>query len=399
MANSILTPTILSKESLMSLKNNLGMAKGVSKEYDDRFAKDGAKIGDTISIRQANRFTVNSGQTLSLGDVEESSVALTLDQQKHVDFQFSSKDMTLSIDEFNKRYIHPATLALANEVDYSLTSLYTDVASAVGTPGTSMANLVDALAAGRKLKEAGAPFGDLSMVIDPEGESTVVNGLSGVFQSSSQIASQYEKGEMGIAGGFKWKMDQNIRKHVVGSHAGTPLVNGASQTGSTLVTDGWTSGSSDLTKGDVFTIADVYAINPQSKESTGQLQDFVVTAAISDTSGAKSIAIYPAITTSGAKQTVSAGPADNAAITVKGTAGASYPQQLAFHKNAFALGCADLKLPKGVDMAVRASDSDSGLAVRLVRAYDINNDRFPCRLDILYGVKAVYPELACRIYN
>jgi len=143
----------------------------------------------------------------------------------------------------------------------------------------------------------------------------------------------------------------------------------------------------------------VFAVNPQSKVSTGQLQDFVVTAQISDTVGAKTIAIYPSITTSGAKQNVDVGPADNAAITVKGTASTAYPQNLAFHKDAFVFGCADLAMPSGVDMASRAQDKDAGLAIRIVRDYDINNDRFPCRLDLLHGSVSQFPELACRVWN
>lgn len=400
MANSLLNVSQITKESLRVLKNQLGLTKAVNRQYDDKFAKDGAKIGDTINIRKPNRFSVSSGQSLSLQDVTEESVPLQLDNQKHVDFQFSSKDMTLTIDEFSARYIEPAMAALANDVDLSLTGLYSSVAQSVGTPGTSMATLADALAAGRKLKEAGAPVDKkLCMAIDPEAESTIIEGLKGLFQSSSQIADQYENGMMGRAAGFNWMMDQNIRKHTVGAYAGTPLVNGASQTGATLVTDGWSSGASTLNVGDTFTIAGVFAVNPQSKETTGQLKDFVVTSQISDTSGAKSISISPSIVTSGATQNVSAGPADNAAITVKGTAAGVYPQHLGFHKDAFVLGCADLVLPGGTDMASRATDSESGLSLRLVRDYDINNDRFPCRIDILYGVKAVYPELACRIYN
>ncbi|MGB1290527.1 MAG: P22 phage major capsid protein family protein [Pseudoalteromonas sp.] len=399
MANTLLDISMIAKESLLSLKNELGMAKSCSSQYDDRFAKSGAKIGDTISIRKANRYAVNSGQTLSLGDVEEESVSLTLDSQRHVDFQFSSKDMALTIDEFSNRYIKPAIIPLANSLDVALAGLYTEVPAAVGTPGTTMTDLTDALAAHQKMKEAGCPVTTNNLVIDPAAEASVVNGLSGKFQSAEQISRQYEKGMMGLAGGFAWKMDQNVAKHTVGAYAGTPLVDGASQVGSTLNTDGWTSGASALAKGDVFTIANVFAVNPQSKISTGQLQQFVVTAAISDTSGDKAISIYPAITVSGAKQNVSGSPADNAAITVKGTASTAYPQHLAFHKDAFVFGCADLVMPSGVDMASRASDADSGLALRIVRDYDINNDRLITRIDVLFGVLAQFPELGCRIYN
>ncbi|QDP68070.1 MAG: putative minor capsid protein 10B [Prokaryotic dsDNA virus sp.] len=401
MANTVLTPTALTKESLMQTMNNLVLAKNVTRKYDDRFAVSGAKIGNSLDIRKENRFTVSTGQSLSLQDVLEESVTLTLDKQKHVDFQFSSNELSLSIDEFSDRYIKPATLELANQIDYDLSALYKDVYHSVGTPGTIMTDLSDALDAGRKLKEAGVPVGSkLASVIDAEAEASLINGLKGLFQSSSEIAKQYEKGQMGMAAGFKWYMDQNIQSHTVGAHGGTPLINGASQTGSSLITDGWTASTAVLKEGDVFNIAGVYSINPKSRQATKQLQDFVVTAdGTSDGSGNLTVSISPSIVTSGARQTVSGSPADNAAITVKGTASTAYSQHLAFHEQAFALGCADLLLPKGVDMASRASDSQTGMSIRLVRAFDINNDRFPCRLDILYGVKTIKPEFACRIFN
>ena len=199
---------------------------------------------------------------------------------------------------------------------------------------------------------------------------------------------------MGMAGGFKWSMDQNVNAHTIGAHGGTPLVNGASQSGASLVTDGW--GATSLNKGDIFTIAGVFGVNPQSRQSTGELQQFVVTADNAD-AGDKTIAISPAIVTSGAMQTVTAAPADNAVITVLGVASTSAIQSMAFHRDAFVMGCADLQLPQGVDKAARVSDKQLGLSVRMVRDYDINNDKFPCRLDVLYGWKTVYPELACRI--
>lgn len=400
MPNTLLTLSAVTKEALRVLKNNLAMAKGVNKQYSDRFAKSGAKIGNSIDIRKPNRYVVSDGATLVVQDTVEETVTLELDKQKHVGMNFTSADLTLSMDNFSDRIIKPAMAALANQVDYDLTGLMDQVFQSVGTPGTTMTDLSVALAAGRKLKEAGCPVDDaLCMLIDAASEASVVNGLSGKFHSSTQVSKQYEKGVMGLAAGFKWKMDQNIRNHTVGAFAGTPLVNGAAQSGSTLVTDGWTSGSSTLNKGDVFTVAGVYAVNPQNRQSTGQLQDFVVTAQISDSSGAKTIAISPAIVASGAKQTVSNAPADNAAITVKGSASTAYPQNLAFHKDAFVLGCADLELPGGEDMASRAVDKDAGLSIRLVRSYDINNDKFPCRLDLLYGLTSVYPELACRAWG
>lgn len=398
MSNSLLNISMITKESLRVLKNELGFAKGVNRQYDDQFANKSAKIGSVINIRKPVRYTVSDGPALNIQDQSDQSVALTLDSQKHVGFQFSSKELSLNIEEFSDRYIKPAVCAIANKIDLDGLGMYKQVYNSVGTPGTTPATFLAMVQAGTKMSEFGAPVDDQrSICFNPDASGTMADALKGLFQSQDQIKKQYEKGLMGMAAGFKIKMDQNVRQHSVGSHAGSPLTNGAGQSGASLVTDGWTSGAVTLKEGDIFTIADVYSVNPQSRESTGNLQQFVVTADVSDVSGDMTIAISPSISASGQYQTVDALPADGKAITVLGTASTLYPQNMAFHKDAFVLGMADMPLPGGVDMASRVSDPDSGLSIRLVRAYDINNDTFPVRLDVLYGWKAVYPELACRI--
>jgi hypothetical protein len=400
MANSVLTISMMTREALRILENNLTFAKGVNREYDDQFAVGGAKIGDTLNIRKPARYVGRSGATLSVEDHTETSVALQLNNQFGVDVNFTSKDMTLSLDDFSKRVVQPSVAAIANKLDRDGLSLYKDIYSAVGTPGTTPTTLKTYLQAGAKMDYMATPRdGNRSIVIDPTAQVEIVDALKGLFQSSDQIKSQYESGNMGLAGGFKWNMDQNIVTHTVGQQGGTPLVNGASQTGSSLITDGWTAAVANrLKQGDVFTIAGVNGVNPQTRQTTGALQQFVVTAdAASDVAGNCTISISPAIVASGAFQTVTALPADNAAITVLGAANATSPANLAYHRDAFVLGCADLLLPKGVDMAARVSDKQLGLSIRMVRQYDINNDKFPCRLDILYGWKTLYPELACRV--
>lgn len=307
------------------------------------------------------------------------------------------------MDEFSDRYIKPAITALSNKIDLDGLAQYKKVFNAVGTPGTTPSAILTYLQAGQKMSESGAPVdGFRNLCINPVAEATIVDALKGLFQSSDRIKEQYEMGMMGRAIGFDWKMTQNIATHVVGPLGGTPLVNGSTTSGAvTLVTDGWTAAAASRVKqGDTFTIANVFAVNPQTRQSTGALQRFVVLAdGSSDGSGNLTLSISPAITSSGQYQTVDSLPADNAALTFLGAASTSTPVNLAFHKDAFVLGCADLELPGGVDMAARASDPDSGLAVRIVRNYDINNDVMPCRLDVLYGWQTVYPELACRIHG
>jgi len=402
MSNTLLTISMITKEALRVLENNLTFAKGVNREYDDQFAKDGAKIGDTLNIRKPARYQGRTGAVMSVEDQTETSVPLVLNTQAGVDLQFTTKERTLSLDDFSKRVLAPAMASIVNRVDSDGLALYKQVYNSVGTLGTAPTALKTYLQAGAKLDYEAAPRdGMRSVVIEPNAQVEMVDAAKGLFQSSSQIKDQYEQGNMGLFGGFKFSMDQNVRQHTAGVQGGTPLVNGGSQTGSSLVTDGWTAAAANRLKaGDVFTIAGVYAVNPQSRQSTGQLRQFTVLADCdSDGSGNATISIAPAIVTSGAFQTVSAAPADNAAITVFASSAASGYVNMAYHRDAFVLGCADLMLPQGVHSAARASDKQLGLSVRMVQAYDITNDLMKVRFDILYGWKAVYPELACRIHG
>lgn len=400
MSNSILTISQITREALRVLENNLAFTKGVNRDYDDAFAIKGAKIGDTINVRKPPKYVGRSGTALSIENQVEQSVAVQLNTQYGVDIQFTSAELALSLDDFSQRVLKPAVAAIANKIDRDGLALYKDVFNSVGTPGTPVSALLTYLQAGAKMDFEATPRDGLrSLVIDPTAQATIVDALKSLFQSGDQIMNQYESGNMGQAAGFKWSMDQNVNVHTVGALGGSPLVNGASQSGATLLTKGWTAAAAArLKKGDIFTIAGVNAVNPQSRVSTGQLRQFVVTADFSsDAAGLGSVSIYPSITASGQYQTVDAAPADGAAITVFGASAATGPAALAYHRDAFCLATADLPLPGGVDMASRVSDKQLGMSMRLVRAYDINNDRFPCRLDVLYGWKTIYPELACRL--
>ena len=409
MSNSLLTNSVITKECLRELKNQLGLAKHVNRDYDDRFAVKGGKIGDTINIRKPARYSVTSGAALNIQDSQDSSVALQLSNQKHVGMAFSSKDRTLSIDEFRDRYIKPAMTSLANDIDYTGHSeMYKQVFSSVGVPSASafpstLKGFTEGVA---KMQLLGCPVDEYIAVVDPVVQASLVEGLKGLFQSSEQIKRQYEKGLMGMAAGCKFISSANVVKHTIGALGGTPLTNYGSafvEGASTLVTDGWTAAAATRLKaGDVISIADVYAVNPVTKQSTGQLAQFVLASdTASDGSGNMTITLDRAIYASGATQNVNALPADGKAITIFGHA-SSYanvvaPQNLVFHKDAFVLGMADLELPEGGAQGQRASDPDAGLSIRLVQQYDINNDRNIVRLDVLYGWKCVYPELAVRI--
>lgn len=400
MANQLLTISMITREALRILENNLTFTKYVRRDFDDSFGVAGAKIGTVLNIRKPPRYVGRVGQGLQIEDATETSVPLTLNTQRGVDIAFTSQDLALSIDDFSDRFIKPAIANVANFIDFDGLGQYLNVYNAIGTPGTVPNTLLTYLQAGQRLDEEAAPRDkQRALVISPGMQATIVDALKGLFQSSEDIAEQYEQGTMGQVIGFKWSMDQNVRVQVVGPLGGAPAVNGAGQVGASLITNGWTAAAAKrLSAGDVFTIAGVNAVNPQNKQSTGSLRQFVaLTDVSSDSGGNATIPIAPAIIPAGPFQNVSQAPPNTNALTILGAANTNTPQGMAFHKDAFALGCADLPLPGGVDMAARVSDKQLGMSIRLVRAYDINTDRFPCRLDILYGWTTLYAELACRV--
>lgn len=403
MAHTLLTIGMIAKELLMQLENNLVFSKGVRRNYDSYFGDKSAQIGDTITIKYPNRFRGRSGRVMATEDIKHKSTSLKLDTMFGVDVEFTSQDLALQLGEFSQEYLQPAAVTIANKIDSDGLKLYNQVANAVGVPGTLASDLNTYLIAGALMDEEGVPMdGQRSVLVNPRTQASVVNANKNLFNPSDDIAKQYKTGNMGMAAGFKWSATQNLHTHQVGPLGGTPLVNGAAQSGSTLITDGWTAAAGlRLRKGDSFTIAGVYAVNPHTRISTGQLRIFTVTAdSSSDAAGNIALPIYPAIDASltSAWQNVTAVPADNAAITVLGTSNATSLISLAYHKDAFALGSVDLPLPVSVGKgAYRVADKASGLSVRVVQGYDITNDIHPTRMDCLYGWKCLYPELAVKI--
>lgn len=388
---------MITREALRLLENNLVMAKLVNREYDGEFGVEGRKIGDTLNVRKPARYIGRTGPTASIEDHVETSVPVVLDQQFGVDLKFTSKELALSLDDFSDRVLAPAVSTIANYIDRKLLELYSSVYNVVGTPGTTPNALSTYLNASVKLDNEACPRDQFRyIVIPPVAEAAIVDALKGLLVPGTTIGQQFATGRMGQAAGFTWYSDQNVVAHAIGAYSGTPVVNGANQTGATLVTEGWSAGS-QLHKGDVITVAGVYAVNPMTRESTGQLRQFVVTQnAQADGTGNMTISISPPIITTGAFKTVTNSPADNASITVFGSAGTVTPQGVAFHRDAFVLVTADLPLPPGTD-ASRVADPKNKLSIRMVRQYDITNDVVVCRLDVLFGVACLRPELACRI--
>lgn len=398
MSNTILTPTAVTRRALEVLQNNLVFTKQINRQYDDQFANEGGKIGTSLKIRLPNQYTVRSGAAINVQDTAESSVTLTVATQKGVDVNFSSAELTMSIDDFSERILMPAMAELAANIDYTGMGMYSDVYQQVGSAGTAPNTALVYLQAAQKLNESAAPMDMRRVVINPAANAATVSALTGLFAPNAAISSQYEKGLMGKnALGFDFYMSQSVNVHTCGTRDNTtPIVNGSVTSGSSIVVSG-ADANVTFTVGDVFTVADCFAVNPRTKQSTGALQQFVVTAAATaDGAGAVTLTVSPSIVTSGAYQNVTAaGAANGKALVFVGTASTGYAQNIAFHKDAFCLATADLIVPKGVDFAYRAVNE--GMSLRVVRQYDINNDLFPCRIDILHGFKTIRPELACRI--
>lgn len=396
MANTILTPDKITREALRILHEKLNFIGNIHKGYDDSFAKSGAKIGDSLRVRLPNQYTVRSGATLDTQDTVESSVTLQVNNQKGVDVNFSSSELTLDLDDFSERILEPAMAVLASNIEADALTMTKDVYNLVGTPGTTPATLKTFLQARAMLNRFLAPKdNNRNVLINSEASVEIIDALKALFNDNKEISKQYREGMMGRTAGFNWYENELIHNHTNGAQAGTPLVDGASQSGATIDTDGWT-GETTIKAGTVLTFAGVNAVHPETKADSGVRQQFVVTADVAaESDGSLALPISPAIVTSGAKQNVTAGPADNAAITISGNANAVLPQNLAFHKEAFTFATADLIMPSGVDFASR--QVFDGISMRIVRAYDINTDKFPCRIDVLYGYKTLRPQLACRI--
>jgi hypothetical protein len=413
MANTLLTISKITNEALMVLENELTFTSEVNREYDDQFAVAGAKIGATVNVRKPARFIGTTGPNLSVEDFNETSIPVTLNTQFHVDTQFSTADLALSLDMFSDRVIKPGVAAIANKIDRDgLVLAKNNVANIVGTAGVPPTSLLTYLTGQAYLDSEGAPRdGRRACIVEPFTSATIVDSLKGLFMPSQKISDQYEKGMMGTdSAGMRWKMDQNVVSQTFGSYATATLsTNTATFTGS--LTSGWASSSTitiaaataaaPIKQGDVITIANVYAVNPQNRQpyGTNRLRNFVVTSDVTISSGGSaSVTVSPAIITAGQFQNVFvSATSSTAVVTPFNNTGTVSPQNIILHRNAETLACADLELPQGVVFAGRASDKELGLSIRVCRQYTINNDSIPCRLDVLYGWAMLYPELACRV--
>lgn len=398
MANNILTIDMVTKEALRVLHQELKIIPKVRRDYDDRFAKTGAKIGDSLRIRKPAKYRSTVGKTLVVQDSQEQFETLPVRNQRHIGMSFSSAEMALDIDSYSRQFIRPAMAQLAADVESEFLQYVRDNTFwTVGSPAANFSGLDPALEARRYLNDQLAPNSPRTMLLNNLAEATVVSSLSGLFQSSTQIKEQYEEGAMGRTAGFDWYSSSLMPVQTNGTAAfTTAAVAGAGQTGTELDIDG-VSASGIITAGTVFTLVGVNAVHPESKADLGYPQQFVVTDTVQASAvGLATVSIQPAIVASGPFQNVTAAPANDADVVPVAAASTSYGLNFAFHTDSFAFATADLATPPSAEASRQSQD---GLSLRAVRDYDIVNDNQVLRLDILYGYTKLYNQLAVKIAN
>lgn len=402
MANSLLTIDMITRKSLEILENNLVITRNVNRQYDDSFAVQGAKIGSTLRIRLPDRALVTDGAALSVQDDNEQFTTLSVDNQKHIGITFTSQELTMQLDDFAERVLKPRISQLASSIDADVANSFSEIGNSVGTPGTTPGTSAVLLAAQQKLNENAAVMTPRYATVNPAANAGLVEGLKGLFNPTDTISRQFKNGMMGmgVLGYEEINMSQSIKQFTTGTRDATGGTLSAAVTvegATTIAITG--AGATDTVKaGDVFTVAGCFAVNPQTRESTGSLFQFVALANVTlDGSGAGNVTVAPMYSASEALATVDTLPGNGAAVVFTGAAGTQYPQNLVYHKDAITFATADLVMPDGVDMASR--QVHNGISMRIVRQYDINNDRMPCRIDVLYGYGVIRPQMAVRMWG
>ncbi len=404
-ANSTQNSSLISNEFLRRLKNTLGFTMSVNRQYDTLFQNQGTKPGVTINLRRPPRFAGRRGQEAKPEGIVDQLVPLTITTQYGQDVSISSQEEALNLQDYGEQVVQPAVEIISNMIDADgLELAYKGVPQYVGIPGTTPTTNLTYISAGNRMSDEGTPTGPSRYaVVNPTFEGQLLNTQATQFNNQQDISEQNRNGSMGRAFGLKFAMDQNVYPHTVGALGGTPLVASGGQTGSSLLTDGWSNSVTGVLKeGDIITLAAVNGVNPISKVNQGRLREFTVTADVdSDGSGLATVPIYPPITTTGARQTVSASPADNAVILIFGHA-STYasvvtPQAIAYHKDFITFATVDLYVPRGVEMGARGASKEINLSCRHIRFYDGRKDQLIDRFDVLGGWKVLRPEMACRI--
>jgi hypothetical protein len=399
MSNSILTIDMITRKALEILENNLVLTRNVNRQYDDSFAVEGAKIGSTLRIRLPDRALVTDGAALQVQDDNEQFTTLTVANQKHIGVNFTTAELTMQLDDFAERVLKPRISQLASSIDADVANAFQTIGNSVGTPGTTPATSAVLLAAQQKLNENAAVMSPRYATVNPAANAGLVEGMKGLFNPTDTVSKQFKNGMMGtgVLGFEEINMSQSIKQFTTGTRTNGTTAAAVTAEGATSISLTGLGSTNTVKAGDVFTVADCFAVNPQTRESTGSLFQFVALANVTASGGAATVTVAPIYSAGHALATVNTLPANSKAATFVGAANTQYAQNLIYHKDAITFATADLLLPQGVDMASR--QVHNGISLRVVRQYDINNDRMPCRIDVLYGYSTIRPQMAVRMWG
>jgi hypothetical protein len=391
---------MITRKALEILENNLVLTRNVNRQYDDSFAVEGAKIGSTLRIRLPDRALVTDGAALQVQDDNEQFTTLSVSNQKHIGVNFTSAELTMQLDDFADRVLKPRISQLASSIDADVANAYQTIGNSVGTPGTTPSTSLVLLQAQQKLNENAAVMSPRYATVNPAANAGLVEGMKGLFNPTDTISKQFKNGMMGtgVLGFEEVNMSQSIKQFTTGSRTNGTTAAAVTSEGATTISLTGLGASGTVRIGDVFTVADCFAVNPQTRESTGSLFQFVALADVTASgAGAATVTVAAIYSAGHALATVNVLPANSKTVTFLGSASTQYAQNLVYHKDAITFATADLLLPQGVDMAARAVHN--GISLRIVRQYDINNDRMPCRIDVLYGYSTIRPQMACRVWG
>jgi hypothetical protein len=400
MSNSILTIDMITRKALEILENNLVLTRNVNRQYDDSFAVEGAKIGSTLRIRLPDRALVTDGAALQVQDDNEQFTTLTVANQKHIGVNFTTAELTMQLDDFAERVLKPRISQLASSIDADVANAFQTIGNSVGTPGTTPATSAVLLAAQQKLNENAAVMSPRYATVNPAANAGLVEGMKGLFNPTDTVSKQFKNGMMGtgVLGFEEINMSQSIKQFTTGTRTSGTTAAAVTAEGATSISLTGLGNAGTVLAGDVFTVADCFAVNPQTRESTGSLFQFVALASVTASAGgAATVTVAPIYSAGHALATVNVLPQNSKAATFVGAANTQYAQNLIYHKDAITFATADLLLPQGVDMASR--QVHNGISLRVVRQYDINNDRMPCRIDVLYGYSTIRPQMAVRMWG
>lgn len=394
MANSLLTPTMVTRAALVILHQKINFIGSINRQYDDSFAQTGAKIGSQLRIRLPNQYVYRRGAVMQAQDSVEQFTTLNITNQGGTDLNFTSVDLTLSIQDFTERFVEPAMAIVAANMEADAFTMLQSVYPVVNNIGSAIAfkNIMQ----GRKSLTDYLTPSDMrrTAILNTQDQVDLVDALKGLFHSSDAIEEQYKEGIMGRTGGFTFYENTIIPTSTTGTAASATgyTINGALQVGSSIAIQG---AATTFNVGDVVTFPGCNRCHPETKADMGVVQQFVVTTAYAG--GAGNLQVSPTIVTTGGYQNVVTSPTNGGAITKVGAANQIYRPSVVFHEDAFTFATADLVMPKNQHFAAR--EVLDGISMRIWQGTDIINDKFPCRVDVLYGYQPLRPQLACRILS